>query len=1406
MKAEPIPVHESIGFDVLVIGASAGGQTAVIAILRDLPLDFDVPIVVVQHLPPQSRILDVYARRLPFSFEWIDADSRLAPRKVLVCPARVCGELLPDGSFRLESCEGAIDKQIDRLLHSVARSYSHRAIGVVLTGMGDDGAAGARALHATGGRILVQSASSAEYPEMPRAALAAGAADLVVPLGDIAQVLTDLVDGAVRPKGRSELDAIERVFSSEGEIAALAREVDWSRTSIGPALQWPHELRLIVRMAIESPHPTAVWWGRDLVQFHNPAWRRFLGSSKHPQALGAPARETWGEIWSDVGPMVERVLQAGVAAHREDFVMVIDRHGYAEEVIADFGCSPIRDAKGTVLGVHISCRETTSTVVAERRIAALRALTAQVSGARTPRQAGEQAAAALAAHPLDLPFALLYLFDAPRRQATLAGAAGIASGSVAAPHTIALVGAQDTWALQRLVASAATTQPAGVLLEDLERRVPGLAPLLGGPPGGPAPRGVYVLPVRSTEKDLPTGALVAGLNPLRPFDEGYRSFVELVAGQISAGLIEARATELERERRERLAELDRAKTEFFANVSHEFRTPLTLLLSPLDEMLRRRGELPPALAPEIEVAARNSRRLLRLVDSLLDFSQLEQRRQRAMLQATDLGALTSDIASAFRSAIERAGLTLRVQCESSLPLVAVDRDMWEKVVSNLLSNALKFTFQGEIVVRLHALALHVELVVSDTGVGIAKHELPNIFKRFHRVRGAKARTIDGSGIGLALVHDLVTRMGGQMQVWSSEGRGTAFTVWMPLKSVRQSFDDRPATDEDAPAVRIAAGLAEQADTWIEERATADTLDDLLGAPKGEPLRLAPGARILVADDNADLRVYLRRLLGTYWNVTAVADGAQALEAARDQRPDLILADVMMPNVDGFALLRAVRADPALQHVPVVLLTARAGADMAVEGLLAGADDYLAKPFSARELIARVGGQLELARVRRRAEAILERMGDAHCVLDREFRIVGVNAAAERLLGQPRADLLGRSHWDAFPASVDLPVGRAFRRVVDEGVEQHLLHHYTGEGYDLHLELDAYPTDEGGVAMFWRDATERVRAKAALETSEEKYRALFNEMDEAYAVVELIADAAGRWTDFRFLEVNPVFMRHTGMPYPVGRTATELLGTPNPRWAELYGRAAETGESIRLEEDELTLGRVFDLNIFRLGGAGNRRVAVLFTDITERKRAEATLRTNEALMRGQKEALQAVLDGAPLAASLGLLTRLVVAETGGKARTAFCIADPDGAALHPVRGAGDMPDDYLDWVDGFVIGRDSLACGLAVSTDQAVVTPDVFEEPRWAPWTHIARAHDYRGCWSFPIRTAQDKAVGTFAMYFRAPREATPDDLALADVVTQTAAVIIVNHQQAQERARAEAALRASEQRRLLGRDATGTGD
>jgi signal transduction histidine kinase len=269
------------------------------------------------------------------------------------------------------------------------------------------------------------------------------------------------------------------------------------------------------------------------------------------------------------------------------------------------------------------------------------------------------------------------------------------------------------------------------------------------------------------------GVLVVGLNPYRRFDDNYRSFLSLVAGQIAAGVANAQAYEEERRRAEALAEIDRAKTTFFSNISHEFRTPLTLMLGPLEDVLNDQVEsgVAPAHRSRLEIAHRNSLRLLKLVNTLLDFSRIEAGRMEAHFEPTDLCKLTAELACNFESATEKAGLALSIDCEDLQQPVYVDHDMWEKIVLNLLANAFKFTFEGSIEVQLRAsmAGQAVELIVRDTGVGIPESELARVFERFHRVEGQKSRSFEGSGIGLALVQELVKLHGGTIRV-ESQGR------------------------------------------------------------------------------------------------------------------------------------------------------------------------------------------------------------------------------------------------------------------------------------------------------------------------------------------------------------------------------------------------------------------------------------------------------------------------------------------------------------------------------------------------------------------------------------------------------------------------------------------------------------
>ncbi len=415
---------------------------------------------------------------------------------------------------------------------------------------------------------------------------------------------------------------------------------------------------------------------------------------------------------------------------------------------------------------------------------------------------------------------------------------------------------------------------------------------------------------------------------------------------------------------DKLGRLDALKTEFFANVSHEFRTPLTLLLGPAEALLSD-AALPPPAHRRVEEIHRNALRLLRLVTALLDFASLEAGRLEARFAPTDLARLTAQVASAFASAFERAGLAFTVDCPPLPAPVYVDAALWEKVVLNLLSNALKHTLKGGVTVRLAHDGAGVALSVKDSGVGIPEAELPNLFQRFHRVRGGRARSHEGTGIGVALVKDLAGLHGGAVAVESREGHGTEFRVTLPWGREHLPAG-RVAAEPRAPSAGAAAAQVEEVLGWLPGGAL----------PMWPATEARPGrARVLVADDNADMRGFLASLLSDAYQVETASDGKQALEAAQARPPDVVLSDVMMPGLDGLGLVRALRAAPATRGVPVILLSARAGPEAAAGGLDAGADDYLAKPFAAQEVLARVKTHLTMAHVRGALNAELARANE-----------------------------------------------------------------------------------------------------------------------------------------------------------------------------------------------------------------------------------------------------------------------------------------------------------------------------------------------------------------------------------------------------------------------------------------------
>ena len=752
-----------------------------------------------------------------------------------------------------------------------------------------------------------------------------------------------------------------------GALGKLVREFDWTKTPLGAIEEWPQSLKTVVRVLLTSRFAMWMSWGPELTFLYNDDYARMTLGKKHPWALGKPSQEVWKEIWDDIGPRIHRVLETGEATWDEALLLFLERSGYREETYHTFSYSPLSGDDGRVAGHLCVVTEETDRIIGERRLKTLRSLAGELNKTITEEDVVACIARCVEENQKDLPFTLLYLFSEDGSEARLACQTGIAAHHAAAPASILLRDKSQSWPISDLLIGKDS-----IIVENLEER-------FGTVPSGSwdkSPWRALLLPITSQGQVKPAGVIVSALNPFRPLDVSYAGFINLVAGQIAASIANARAYSAEKERAEALAEIDRAKTAFFSNVSHEFRTPLTLMLGPLQDLLARsQTHLSPTAKEQLDLVSRNGARLLRLVNTLLDFSRLEAGRVQAVYQATDLAGFTSELASVFRSATDKAGLRLVVDCPDLGEPVYLDRDMWEKVVLNLISNAFKFTFTGEISVSVHREGKTAELRVRDTGVGIPAEAIPKLFERFNRVPNTPSRTHEGSGIGLALVHELVRLHGGSVRVESSVGQGSTFVVSIPFGQDHLASEQMGGSRSLSSTAMGAKPFVEEALRWLPDSASeGDEIfsvhDELLPVPCPPLPQGAVRPRVLIADDNSDMRRYLVRLLSEQYEVEAVPDGQAALQIARERSPDLIVSDVMMPILDGFELLKALRADEQTRTIPVVLLSARAGEESRVEGIQAGADDYLIKPFSARELLARVSGRLEIARLQRDREAQL----------------------------------------------------------------------------------------------------------------------------------------------------------------------------------------------------------------------------------------------------------------------------------------------------------------------------------------------------------------------------------------------------------------------------------------------------
>ncbi len=867
--------------------------------------------------------------------------------------------------------------------------------------------------------------------------------------------------------------ARDAFLRSPGEMGRRIAEFDWSVTPLGRLENWNDGLKTSLSLMLNSQQPMWIGWGDDATFFYNDAYIDVLSHAKHPVALGQPASQVWAEIWDFCGPLAEKVFKAGEATFVSDVQLFMDRGSFLEETYYSFSYSPITDTQGKVSGLFCPSTETSAKNLNARRLATLSDLSAKALSERTAQAACKSAALTLEQNPADIPFAAIFLYVAEANALVLEQTVRVDSGGYATPLRVPMQGPDDGSLAARMRHSIRHGGASVISSEGLGDLPLGLA--------NQTLREVILLPISTQEPDRPMGLIIAGVNPARLLDTDHRTFFDLLADQVDASISNARAAEEQHQRVQQLAELDRAKTAFFSNVSHEFRTPLTLMLGPLNDAMRSPVvAADPQLKDQLSLMQRNASRLQKLVNTLLDFSRTQAGRMEVAFSSIDLPAFTIDLASGFRSLVESVGMSLYVDCPPLSSAVFVDPLMWEKIVLNLLSNAFKFTFEGSITVRLSEHEGMVRLEVIDTGSGIPKDALPRLFERFHRVEGAKSRTHEGSGIGLALVRDLVMLHGGSIEAESQVGRGTHFTVLIPAGRDHLN-DEQIASSVESVQRQLADSYTAEAAGWIPDHSDSarevDSNRDL--APGGEK------GVVLVVDDNPDMRSYIKRLLDDIWTIELAGNGIEALAAVTRRIPDVIVSDVMMPELDGFGLISRLRADPLTRTVPVILLSARAGDEARVEGLRAGANDYLVKPFSSQELIARVGSQIQKAKAialetqtYRRMAAIFEQMPVGIAILRGPELIFEVaNSAYLELI----------NHRDV----IGLPIREALPELEGQGVFERLLEVWSsGETYsansmrsDVRMKAGG-PLEEHYFDLVWQplfDAMGEVEAIAVVAT-------------------------------------------------------------------------------------------------------------------------------------------------------------------------------------------------------------------------------------------------------------------------------------------------------------------------------------
>ena len=781
------------------------------------------------------------------------------------------------------------------------------------------------------------------------------------------------------------------LFDGGGEMGDRIRRYDWAKTPLGPIAGWSQAFKTALRLCMASRLPAGIYWGPEHIFLYNNAHSANLGH-KHPHALGQPAAIVWPEVFGTIEPLMQKCLLEGKTAGADELPLLLSRPGFMQEVYFSFSYEPLISERGGIEAVYAIIVDASKRVIAERRLRTLQTLGSSDRHPKCPAEALTAAAQIIERNVYDVPFASFYLWNANRDEASLYAVSNIEADTAMSPATVGAGDSSQVAELARLAGSELIEIRDSTAELKLESNIGWKAP----------PTRLAVLPIPSAAAGAPAGFCIVGLNPHAPFDSKYLDFLQMLAGHLGDSVAAAYVYQREQARAKALVALDDAQSTFFGNVSHELRTPLTLMLGPLEELLDgNSGSLSNEQLASLCMIRRNGLQLLKLVNEVLHFARDQRERLHAIFEPVNLTSLTAQVAASFDWIAKRAGIAFTVECEELEQPVYVDRDVWSRIVLNLLSNAFKYTANGEVRVVLRK-RVGVELVVSDSGVGIPQRELGRIFERFHRVTGAGSRKCEGSGIGLSLVKEFAEQLGGSVAVRSKLGEGSTFTVFIPFGPVRSSAGFRATDTVQRPSTAVVPA---------EPRALLTRAVDT-NAQGRRP-------RVMLVDDNADMREYCSRILSEHFDLEIHPDGQSALREARQRPPDLVITDVMMPNIDGLALLRELRQDSLTRAVPVILLSALAAEDARIQGLKDGADDYLVKPVSSRELVARVTSAINLAELRAQAAQQDERLRIARDLHDTLLQSVqGLSLLIEAGLQKlsPREDSVRRCFQDAMQAA------------------------------------------------------------------------------------------------------------------------------------------------------------------------------------------------------------------------------------------------------------------------------------------------------------------------------------------------------------------------------------------------------